>query len=153
MKKTRPTNRWLALVNFNSFFKEDKMKTKLFLAVLMAVTMSAPALAQHGHADKKEDTKPIVMTGEVIDLTCFIQHPANALGMEHAKCAKTCMNQGLPIGFLAEDGTVYLLIGGGHDPLVSTVVDVVGKKVALSGIVIKQKGLNAIQFVSVAEVK
>jgi hypothetical protein len=73
--------------------------------------------------------------------------------MEHAKCAKSCINSGLPIGFRSDDGSVYLLIGSGHDPIAKTVADVMGKKVTLEGEVKEQSGFKAIALVSVAEAK
>ncbi|HEU4365597.1 MAG TPA: hypothetical protein VFT13_09060 [Candidatus Krumholzibacteria bacterium] len=126
------------------------MKPKFLLATLVMVTMTTPAFAQHGHAHGNDAAKkPVAMTGEVIDLTCFMQHPADAVGMDHAKCAKMCISQGLPIGFLAEDGTIYLLIGEGHDPIATKVADIAGKTVTINGVVTDHHGVKAIQLVSV----
>lgn len=131
------------------------MKRSIIFAAsaLLALGASALAYGQHSHEHAKGETKTIGLTGEVIDLTCFMQHPDNALGMEHAKCAKSCINKGLPVGFLGEDGTVYLLIGNGHEPITSQVADVMGRKVKIEGVVVTHHGVTAIQLVSVTAVK
>src|SRR5213080_5160255 len=51
----------------------------------------------------------IVVTGEVLDMTCYIAY--NLSGPEHAKCARVCIRNGLPVGIKSEDGKVYLLTG------------------------------------------
>jgi hypothetical protein len=129
------------------------MKSKFLFATLILLAMGVPAFAQHGHGHGKEEAKPVALTGEVIDLTCFMQHPANAVGMDHAKCAKVCINKGLPVGFLDEDGTMYLLIGSDHEPIASTVADVAGRKVTINGIIIEHDGVKAVQLVSVEKTK
>ena len=122
---------------------------------LVALTMSilfasgAVALAQQGHHHEKEGTKPVAMTGEILDLTCFMLHPDDAVGMEHAKCAKMCINKGLPVGFRTDDGTIYLVVGTGHDSIAATVADLAGKKSTITGTVIDHDGVKAIAMVSI----
>jgi len=126
----------------------------IFVAsALLAFGATALAYGQHSHEHAKGEAKTVTLTGEIIDLTCFMQHPDNSLGMEHAKCAKSCINKGLPIGFLREDGTVYLLMGDGHESIASTVADIAGKKVKIDGVVVDHHGVKAIQLVSVAAAK
>jgi len=51
----------------------------------------------------------IVVTGEVLDMTCYIA--SNLSGPDHAKCARICIRSGEPAGIKARDGKVYLLTG------------------------------------------
>ena len=89
------------------------MKRMLF--VLMAVVLATSAIALAGDdAAKKEKAAPTTLTGEVLDLYCYMGHPESATGTEHAKCATACISKGLPIGFLTADGTIYLIIGKDH---------------------------------------
>lgn len=125
------------------------MKRLIALMVSMLFIPGTVAFAQHGHSHGKPSSKPVTLTGEVIDLTCFMQHPDNATGMDHAKCAKACVDKGLPIGFLVEDGTVYLLVGTDHEPVVAMVVDALGKKTTLNGTVIDHHGMKAFALASV----
>jgi Heavy metal binding domain len=120
------------------------MKRLIVLTVCLLFALTAAAFAQgHGH-HVKPNAKPVTLTGEVIDLTCFMQHPDNATGMDHAKCAKACISKGLPIGFRAEDGTVYLLIGTEHEPIAKMVADAAGKKSTITGTIIDHDGVKGI---------
>ena len=93
------------------------------------------------------------MTGEVLDLYCYMGHPESATGAEHAKCAKACISKGLPIGFLTADGTMYLIIGKDHASASTDVAEFVGKKSTITGHVTEQKGMKAIELVSIADAK
>jgi len=72
--------------------------------------------------------------------------------VEHAKCAQACMAKGLPIGFLADDGTVYQLVGPEHEPIVEAVSKWAGKKCSLTGMVIEHHGIKAIELASITDV-
>jgi hypothetical protein len=58
--------------------------------------------------------KPITVVGEVIDLSCYLQ--VGKHGDKHRDCGQKCARAGQPIGLLAQDGTVYLLMDEEHDP-------------------------------------
>jgi len=127
------------------------MKRLVVLTASALLVFGVTAFAQHEHAHQKDGVKQVSLTGEVIDLTCFMQHPANAVGLDHAKCAKACIHKGLPVAFLAEDSTIYLLMGSGHDPVAPMVVDRVGRISTITGTVIDHHGVKAIAVVSIAE--
>ena len=129
------------------------MKPKNVISLLIAVALGAiPAvsMAQHSGHGTTHRNKAVTMNGEIIDLQCYMQHPENAVGMEHAKCAQACMAKGLPIGFLSDDGSVFVLVSAEHDPVVNQVKDWAGKKCALTGTVIERKGMKGIEFASIA---
>ena len=128
------------------------MKRILLVATAVALLSASVALASD-EAAKKAKAEPVTMTGEVLDLYCYMQHPESATGAEHAKCAKGCISKGLPIGFLASDGTMYVIIGKDHESASTAVADYVGKKSTLTGIVKEQKGMKAIELVSIADAK
>lgn len=124
------------------------MKRVITLTVSMLFVFGAAAFAQrHGH-HAKPSAKPVTLTGEIIDLTCFMQHPDNAVGMDHATCAKACINKGLPIGFRAEDGTVYLVIGTDHEPIAEMIAAAAGKKSTIRGAIVDHDGIKAITISS-----
>ena len=78
------------------------------LAALAAV-MILPAYAQHaGHDEHGASAKTITVTGELVDLSCYIGHEAKGAG--HQKCADTCLKKGLPMGVLTKDGKLYLIL-------------------------------------------
>jgi hypothetical protein len=54
------------------------------------------------------------VVGEIIDLSCYLQIGKH--GEKHRACGQKCVKNGQPIGLLAEDGTVYMLMEEEHDP-------------------------------------
>jgi hypothetical protein len=56
------------------------------------------------------------VTGEVVDLACYLPHPETSHGAGHRKCAETCVKKGLPAGLLTEDQQVYLLLENHDNP-------------------------------------
>lgn len=99
-----------------------KMKKSGYVAACLALALSGAVWAhgdeKHGAAESegavKHDTvesKGAVkktVTGEIIDLSCYSAHEGK--GPKHAVCAKECVLGGAPIGLLAGDGKVYLLL-------------------------------------------
>jgi hypothetical protein len=58
--------------------------------------------------------KPVTMVGEIIDLSCYLQ--VGKHGDKHRDCGRKCVENGQPVGLLAEDGAVYMLIDEEHNP-------------------------------------
>ena len=126
---------------------------KRMLVVAMTVILATSAIALAGDEAKKEKAAPVTLTGEVLDLYCYMGHPESATGADHAKCASACIGKGLPIGFLTADGTIYLIIGKDHESANAAVTEWVGKQSTLTGYVKEQKGMKAIELVSIAAAK
>jgi hypothetical protein len=58
--------------------------------------------------------KDTTVVGEIIDFSCYLQIGKH--GEKHRSCAQKCFTNGQPIGLLAKDGTVYMLMEEEHDP-------------------------------------
>jgi len=123
--------------------KKQLLALSLAVAALFAVY---PAVAHEGHEHGEKDaiasgeTKKI--TGEVIDMACYVDH--NATGEKHADCAKKCITSGLPVGLKSDDGKTYLLIGE-HKPLNGELAQYAAKKITVEGKVISRDGINMIE--------
>lgn len=74
------------------------------LATAMLVAAATPAAAA--------DT----ITGEVVDLACYLPHPATGQGAGHRKCAETCIKKGLPMGVVTDDKQVFLILENHDNP-------------------------------------
>jgi len=122
---------------------------RILLPALLTVLSSA-AFAHEGHEHGKSTARPVTLTGEVIDMTCYLQHPGSATGAGHAKCAKSCIKQGNPVGFLADNGTVYILIGDDHEPVAGKVVEHAGARSTITGVVVEHHGVKGIELASIA---
>ena len=131
----------------------------LMVAALMMVALPLWAGAQQGHAGHGGDMEPhgdeamksVTFEGEVLDMYCFMKHPADGQGAEHAKCATNCINQGLPIGFKVGDD-VYLIIGKGHNSAAEMVAGYAGQTSRLKGTLIHHHGMMAIEIDSIEKI-
>ena len=61
-----------------------------------------------------EPGKAITVTGEIIDLSCYLQLGKH--GEKHKACGTKCIQNNQPIGLLTKSGTVYMLMEEEHDP-------------------------------------
>lgn len=58
--------------------------------------------------------KVTTITGEILDFSCYLQ--VGKHGEKHRSCGQKCLQAGQPIGLLAADGTMYMLMEEEHDP-------------------------------------
>ena len=126
------------------------MKRLTVLAFSLALMITAlPAIAHQGHhvAGEKVVTKTI--TGEVVDMGCYLGHAAR--GEKHVSCATKCLNQGMPMGLLTSNGTLYLvtLDHDNADPY-NHLKSMAGKNVTVTGELLTRSGMKAIEASTVA---
>jgi hypothetical protein len=57
---------------------------------------------------------PVTVVGEIVDFSCYLQLGKH--GDAHRSCGQKCVQNGQPIGVLAKDGTLYMLMPEEHDP-------------------------------------
>jgi len=122
-------------------------KTNNIIAIAATGLFAAsPVIAHEGHEHGNKDdlasgeTKKI--TGEVVDMACYIDH--NATGEKHTDCAKKCITSGLPVGLKADDGKTYLLIAE-HKPLNDELAQYAAKQITVEGKVTSRDGINMIE--------
>ena len=65
------------------------------------------------------DGKPLpgkmeTVSGEIVDLSCYLQLGKH--GEKHIPCGKKCITAGEPIGMVAKNGEIYMLMAEEHDP-------------------------------------
>jgi hypothetical protein len=90
------------------------------------------------------------ITGEVVDLSCYLHHPETSKGASHKKCAETCAKKGLPMGILTEDSQVFLLLEDHDNPKgYATALEGVAKTITVEGKKVTQGGMNGIVVESV----
>lgn len=81
------------------------MRKILLSALSLGMFIAAqPASAQMmPHAQEGE---AVTMTATVVDMSCKVVY--NLEGDDHRMCAQVCFDQGIPLGLMSEDGTIYL---------------------------------------------
>jgi hypothetical protein len=109
----------------------------LALALGAGLALSAPAVA----ADEKVDAKIQKITGEVVDLMCYLDHGAK--GEKHKACATTCIKNGGPVGILSGD-QLYLIVGD-HKPMNAELADKAAQTITVTGKVVERNGMKMIE--------
>ena len=108
------------------------------------VEQTKAAAPEHPHAEAPAEAS---FTGEVLDLTCYASHPATGSGADHASCAKTCLEKGLPVGLLVGD-KVFVVVMKDHSAPNKTFAPYAAQMVTVKGIA---KDLNGTQVLSVTQ--
>ena len=81
------------------------IRARLWAASLGA----AMALIAFG-APSAQAAQRVEVTGEVIDSWCYLTEIMYPEGTAHHLCAIWCAAGGIPVGILADDGTVYIVL-------------------------------------------
>ncbi len=83
------------------------------------------------------------LTGEVVDVMCYLSHGASGLGAGHADCGKKCVLGGLPVAIKVGD-QLYLAVGSKHETANATLAPFVGQMVTVMGEVLERDGQHLI---------
>jgi hypothetical protein len=109
--------------------------------LVIALTVAPLAIAQeHEHGGDTAASKEV--TGEVVDMMCYVDH--NAVGEKHGQsCGAKCIKNGGPVGIVS-DGKAYLVVGE-HKPINDQLAEYCGKSVTLKGKLAERGGIAMIE--------
>ena len=121
--------------------KPTLMKVAVAATCITALTISPLAVAQeHEHAGDAATSKEV--TGEVVDMMCYVDH--NAVGEKHGQsCGAKCVKSGGPVGIVS-DGKAYLVVGE-HKPMNDQLAEYCGKTITLKGKMADRGGIAMIE--------
>src|SRR5438046_643259 len=111
-------------------------------AIFIAGLACAPlAIAQeHEHGDDAAASKEV--TGEVVDMMCYVDH--NAVGEKFGQsCGAKCIKSGGPAGIVS-NGKDYLVVGE-HKPMNDQLAEYCGKTITLKGKMAERGGIAMIE--------
>jgi hypothetical protein len=94
-----------------------------------------------GVDSKPQPGAPITVVGEIIDLSCYVQLGKH--GEKHRACGQKCVVNGQPIGLLARDGSIYMVMPEEHDPRRDGGVDARPKASDHMGHIVEVSGTSA----------
>ncbi|MEM7721768.1 MAG: hypothetical protein AAF376_05295 [Pseudomonadota bacterium] len=111
--------------------------------------LAALTLAAGGAAPALAEGQRIEVRGEIIDTWCYFSGvmggPEAVVGSAHHTCALWCSAGGIPVGLLAEDGTVYMVLqieGSAESAGGDTQLRLASHTITADGMVYERDGLN-----------
>jgi len=122
------------------------MKRTFFLLALFLLLCSVALVAD----DKKKSDKVTTITGEVVDVACYLHQGAK--GDDHKACAEACAKGGGTLGILTEDNKLYVsLFPDNHKQGPNAMLmDHIAHTVEVKGYVRSSGGVNGIMITSVS---
>ena len=109
-------------------------------------TMAAAPKAMS--ASGTETAKPMTVTGEIVELSCYLDHGAKGAG--HKACATKCIGDGSPMGVLTSDGHLYLLtLNHANEDPYAKAKTLAAETVRITGPVHARDGMSSIEVTSV----
>jgi len=117
------------------------LKVAVVATFVAALAISPLAVAQEREHGKDAAASKEV-TGEVVDMMCYVDH--NAVGEKHGQaCGAKCIKSGGPAGIVSE-GKAYLVVGE-HKPINDQLAEYCGKNVTVKGKIAERGGIAMIE--------
>jgi len=127
--------------------------SKRFWLVAAGLAMAPMAQAVAAEGER------VVVTGEFIDTWCYMSGVMGGtdavVGSAHHTCALWCSAGGIPVGILAEDGTVYMVLKVAANPQTNAdpmLLSMASQVVTADGMLYRRDGLNYIVVNDIVEV-
>jgi len=128
-------------------FNSSRNNPSILKAVVAATFIAALAISPLAVAQEHEHGKDAAaaskeVTGEVVDMMCYVDH--NAVGEKHGQsCGAKCVKSGGPAGIVS-DGKAYLVVGE-HKPINDQLAEYCGKTITLKGKMAERGGIAIIE--------
>jgi hypothetical protein len=122
------------------------MKKALGLASVTLVILVALVCSRNLPA---ADAPPaeVAIKGSVVDMHCYVTHGIRDAA--HTACSNACIARGVPAGFLADDGTLYLLFEEKPFSVKDRVANLADVPAVVRGTVAVRNGVKGIQMKSI----
>jgi hypothetical protein len=133
------------------------LRRGIALATLLVSTESVWAHEAHERHGKAEapvsaaaEADEQRLTGEVVDVFCYLSHGKDGLGKGHAGCAKKCINSGLPVAIKVGD-QLYLASMADHTAANQTLAGLAAQQVTVHGKVMERDGQRLVAITHVEQ--
>ncbi len=120
------------------------MRHSLYMKLAGALILGTALLGAPAGAAETAG-KRVSITGEVIDSWCYITEIMFAKGTAHHQCAVWCASGGIPVGILADDGQVYMVLKMGDDTTSvanPAILRIQTHRVTVAGDLYRRDGIN-----------
>jgi hypothetical protein len=116
------------------------------LVAALAVGFMLPGV---GSAAAAASAERVQITGEVMDTWCYTSEVMGGsdavLGSAHHQCAIWCAAGGIPVGILADDGQIYMVLKLGDDDQSNAnpkILEIQSNRVTVDGELYRRDGIN-----------
>jgi len=134
-----------------SYSTPTPSQTLVTLGIVAALAIAPLGVLQAHENDQGKDKTDTAadktVTGEVVDLMCYLDH--NAMGDKHAGCAGKCIKGGGPVGIVS-NGKSYLIVGD-HKPINDQLAEFAGKTITVKGKLAERGGMAMIENAEVVK--
>src|SRR6266852_5253538 len=122
------------------------MKKNLLLVGIVILIVAALFLGSRLIA-AEEKAADVSLNGPVVDMHCYVTHGIR--DAKHTACSNACIARGVPAGFLAEDGTLYVLFDEKPFSVKDKVAGLADIPATLKGMPVVRGGIKGIQIKSI----
>jgi hypothetical protein len=127
---------------FNSINNTPTVLRASVTAAFIAALACAPLAVAEEHEHGSDAAASKEVTGEVVDMMCYVDH--NAVGEKHGQsCGAKCIKSGGPAGIVSE-GKAYLVVGE-HKPMNDQLAEYCGKTITVKGKLAERGGIAMIE--------
>jgi hypothetical protein len=125
--------------------KKVLIPAAIVLLVVAALVISSLCLKA------EEKSADVTLKGTVVDMHCYVTHGIH--DAKHTACANACIARGVPAGFLAEDGTLYVLFGDKPFSVKDQVVGLADVPITMTATPVVRGGVKGLQIKSLEKTK
>jgi hypothetical protein len=125
--------------------REAMRKNLLFVAIALLIVIALIVGSRLIAAEEK--SADVSLTGTVVDMHCYVTHGIH--DAKHTACANACIARGVPAGFLADDGTLYVLFDEKPFSVKEKVAGLADVPATLTGTPVVRGGIRGIQIKSI----
>ena len=127
---------------FNSIPSKPTVLKFAVAAIFAAALAISPLAVAQEQEHGKDAAASKEVTGEVVDMMCYVDH--NAVGEKHGQsCGAKCIKSGGPAGIVSE-GKAYLVVGE-HKPINDQLAEYCGKNITVKGKIAERGGIAMIE--------
>ena len=126
------------------------MKKTLLIAAIALLILAALA-AGNRFAGAEDRAADVTLSGSVVDMHCYVTHGVH--DAKHTACSNACIARGVPAGFLADDGTLYVLFEEKPFSVKEKVAGLADVPVRLTGTPVTRGGIKGLQIKAIEKVK
>ncbi len=130
--------------------------SRSFLAVRIALILVILAGLSGSQVVSGQDSgeKEVTVEGEVVDMFCYMtRHQGEGKGVKHAACTNSCIRKGGTVGFVSNDGDLYVLLSSTTAPIKTRVMGLGGKKVKITGKEVERDDVEGIMVRKIERVR